>query len=307
MTVGWPGRNDGAMSISIARSVALLLIVSSFSACALLQKAAKAANPEIVVKDITIKELTLDGVGFHINAELKNNLPVPLPATSLKVDVLVNDKKLTALTTAPVSVGASTSAPLPFDVVIRYADLGGVVKSMADIPSWKLGLKGSMEFHVDLPALPPKINVPFSVEKTVPAFLPEISVDSVQLRHPDLTSMLGNLFTKEIKLGLDLAITVKNRGGARFSVRQMNYSMNIEGRELFQGNTTGASTSADGRSTSVKTSTEISVQESLQSIVKALQKKSIPYQLKGSLGLDFPGVDFKQYQLPLNKDGQITL
>lgn len=289
------------------RSLTLALLVGSLSSCALLQKAAKAANPEIHVKDISIKDLTLEGIGFHVDAELQNNLPVALPPTALKIDVLVNEKKLTAVTTAPVSVGASASAPMPFDVALKYTDLGGVIKSMADVPSWKLGLKGSMDFKIDLPGLPPKVSVPFAVEKTVPAFLPEVSVESVQLRHPDITSMLGTLFTKEIKLGLDLVVTVKNRGGAKFSVRQMSYAVAIEGKDLFQGSTTAATTSPDGRSTSMKISTDIAVKESIQSMVTALQKKAIPYQMKGNLAFEFPGVDFKQFQLPLNKDGKINL
>lgn len=292
------------------RSLVLLisiLALASLPSCSLFQKIAQSAQPEFHVRDVSVKNVTLENISFHVDSELVNRLPVPIPSSVLKLDILINGRKLSSMQSAPVSVPASGSVPVPVDVSLKFTDIASIVKSMSLVESFKLGLQGSIDFRIDVPGLPPSISVPFRVEKTVPSFVPEVTVDSIQLRHPDLGSLMGAFLKDEIKLGLDLSVTVKNRGGSKLTVRDLGYSLSLEDRELFNGQTTAATAGADGKSSTLRISTDVSVREGIKSLISLLQKRAIPYALKGNMRIDFPGLDLNQIQLPLNKDGRINL
>lgn len=281
------------------------MLVVLLPGCSVLQTLIAGSAPEFRIKDFSVKEFNLDSITFHVDSELINNLHVPLPQSILKLDLNINDQRLSAIQSAPFAVRAGAATPVPLDVKIGYIDLYKIVTSLSLIESFKVGLIGSADFPMSVPGLPEKISVPFNLEKTVPSFVPDISIDSVQVRRPDLSSIAGALFTGEIPLGLDLDLTVKNKGGAPFNVKDLGYSMLLSGKNVFEGKTSTTESSEDGKSSKIKIRTDIPLKESVKSILPMLQGNSINYQLKGNANLKFAGVDVSDVKLPLDKVGTV--
>lgn len=281
----------------------MLVVVSP--GCSVLQKIIGGSAPEFKIRDFSIKEFNIDSITFHVDSELINHMHVPLPQSALKLDLNINDQRLSAIQSAPFSVKANGATPVPLDVKIGYIDLYRIVTSLSLIESFKVGLNGSADFPLSVPGLPEKVSVPFNLEKTVPSFLPNISIDSVQVRRPDLSSIAGAIFSGEIPLGLDLDLTVKNQGGAKFNVKDLGYSMLLGGKNVFEGKTSTTETSEDGKSSKVKIRTDLPLKESVKAILPMLQGNTINYQLKGNANLKFAGVDLSDVKLPLDKAGTV--
>lgn len=288
--------------LTLLASMAMIALLPS---CSLFQKILANAQPEFKINAFTVKDLSLESITFHIDAELLNHLPVPLPQSLLKLDVKINDQPLTKMQSGPISVKAGASTPVPLDLTLKYADLYRIVKSMSLVESFKVGFQGAADFPVTLPGMPEKISVPFNVEKTVPSFLPDVTIDSVQIRRPDLSSLVSSVFKDEIPLGMDVDLTVNNRGGAKFNFDQMGYTMMLGGSNVFKGKTTSAEAGPDGKSSKIRISTDVPLKESVKAILPLLKGSAINYEFKGTAAFTFADVDLSELKLPLNKTGSI--
>lgn len=286
----------------LALTVAMMAVLSS---CSLFQQIMTRAQPEFEIHSLSVKDIDLDSITLHIDAELINHLPVPLPQSILQLDVKINDQPFTKMQSEPISVRASASTPVPLDLTLRYGDLYRVVRSMSLIESFKVGFDGAVDFPVSLPGLPDTIHVPFQMEKTVPSFLPDVTVESIRIRRPDLTSLISSAFTDEIPLGMDLDLTIKNQGGASFDFEGMGYTMLLGGKPVFEGKTTSAEAGPDKRSSRIRISTDLPLRESVKAILPLLQGNSIAYELKGNAAFSFSGVDVDELKLPLQQSGSI--
>jgi hypothetical protein len=285
-----------------------IIALSSLTAlpsCSLFQKLLASAQPEFRINSLRVTELSLESISFHVDSELVNHFAIPLPQSILKLDLKINDKKLTSIQSDPISAKAGSSTPIPFNVKLKYSDLYSVIGSMSLVDAFKFGLHGGADFSIKLPGMPEKITVPFNVEKTVPSFLPDVTIDSVKLRRPDLSSIVGSAFTDEIPLGLDVELTVKNRGGAKFNFENLGYTMLLDGKSVFEGRTTSSEPGLDGKSSKVRISTDLPLKESVRALLPVLKGNAIAYQLKGDLGFKFAGVDLNELKLPLDKKGTI--
>ena len=274
--------------------------------CSVFQKILAPSMPEFQINDFSVKDVGLDGITFHIDAELLNHLPVPLPESIMNMKLNINDQQLTTFKTSPIAVKARGKTPVPVDMTLRYIDIYRIVSSMSLIESFKVGFHGSADFPVSMPGLPDTISVPFDVEKTVPSFLPDISLGDINIRRPDLSSLVGALFTSEIPLGLDLDLIVANKGGAKFNFDDMGYTMLLGNKPVFKGTSQTAETAADGKSTTIRISTDVPLKESVKAILPLLQGNSIQYELDANAAFKFAGVDLNKISLPVKKKGAFS-
>lgn len=285
--------------------LASMVLVALLPSCSLFQKVFSSVQPEFRIKAFTVKDLSLESITFHIDAELLNHLPVPLPESLLNLDIKVNDQPLTKMQSGPISVKAGAATPVPLDMTLKYSDLYRIIRSMSLVESFKIGFQGKADFPITLPGMPEVISVPFHVEKTVPSFLPDVSIDSVKIRRPDLSSLVSSVFTDEIPLGMDVDLTVRNRGGAKFRFDGMGYSMMLGGSRVFEGKTGLSEAGPDGKSTKIQIRTDVPLKESIKAILPLLKGNSINYELRGAAAFKFAGVDLSELKLPLNRSGSI--
>ncbi len=289
------------MKTKILKYYIVIFFIFSLGSCALMQKIFMKKDPEFVVQSVSVQKVSLDGIVFKIESELFNYYSFGLPESILAYNVNINQIKFFDGQTNKFSVKANSSVKIPLTINLRFEDIAKLVSEFYKTDKLLLSVQGKSVFPLNYPGLPKSISVPFSVEKTIPAFLPKIQIQDVSIK---LTNYeLDKFFLGKSSLNLNLKLIVENTGGSFFKLNQKNFVFQLQGSDIVK---TEFLNFSESRKQEIEIKSEIPITNTMQSLYKAVLQKQIDFYLKTDFEFIFENVDFKQFQLPVEYRGEAT-
>ncbi|MBI39860.1 MAG: hypothetical protein CMF59_09690 [Leptospiraceae bacterium] len=284
------------------RWMSAVLLLTSFwylgGSCSLLQALFDPNGPQFRIAGFSIEDISLDGMTVKLDAELKNPYPVSLPASSLNLDLNINQNHLTKLNTDPIAVKANSVASFPIRLNLEFKKLKALFQNLSSVEQYTMGLRGSADFDVKLASMPSKVSVPLSMEQKVPAFFPDVSVENFDMDAPDL------LAGADSALAAAFDLKIKNQAAADFLVQGLNYSLELSGNSFLSGES--VETKKEGDASVVRVNSKIPLMGAGRAFLSLFQAGGSSYRVKGDSNLEFPGSDLASTAFGFNKEGKLT-
>ncbi|GIX43026.1 MAG: hypothetical protein KatS3mg129_2759 [Leptospiraceae bacterium] len=290
-------------SRSFLRIIIIMFLLNTLSYCTILQKIFMQKDPEFKIHEIKLHDVKLSGIILKIDSELINYYKFGLPESQLKFDIKINDQLLSKYQSDKFQIAANSSVHIPIYLQLKFADIAKIVSNFSSQKNIKLSMIGGVDFPLDIPGLPKNVHVPFNVEKSIPAFLPKISIE-------DLNIQLKNIKFQDFtvgapKLSINLKLLIENEGGSLFTLSKNDLIFQLGSQKILSIKNLPQEPT---RSHIIDISTEISLTDSLKNIYDMLiTNKNIDYFIKGDLGFQFEDVDFNQFLIPIDRKGQLIL
>ncbi|MFN3604254.1 MAG: hypothetical protein ACK4UJ_06070 [Leptonema sp. (in: bacteria)] len=286
------------------KNLKLILIVVLLSNCSVLQKIFMKKDPEIIIKNIKLQNINLEGFTIFLDTELVNFYKFGLPKSKLNFDVNINDHLLTKYSSNEFQIAAESSVPIPIYLKFKYQDIGKLFKEFSNSEFLKLNLMGGADFDLNIPGFPNKITVPFKVEKRIPSFMPEVQIQNMDIQIEN--TKFQDFLVGNTKLKLNLKLLIENKGGSSFNLLTKDTSFKLEEKDLLRIST--IEINEIGKKQLLDLSTELPVTESLRFLIDSfLSSKPIKYNFESKLNFKFSNVDLNEFEFPIKYHGNLSL
>ncbi len=296
------GSNERARLSGIRRWLVTVLVLLCVwfagGSCSLLQALFDPNGPQFRIAGFSIEDISLEGMTVKLDAELKNPYPVGLPASSLNLDLNINQNHLTKVNTDPIAVKANSVAHFPIRLNLEFKKLKALFQNLSTVEQYTMGLRGSADFDVKMASLPSKVSVPLSMEQKVPAFFPDVSIENFDFSGPDFLSGADSALAAAFDL------KIKNQAAADFLVQGLNYSLELSGNSFLSGES--VQTKKDGDASVVRVDSRIPLMGAGRAFLSLFQSGGSSYRVKGNSDLEFPGSDLASTAFGFDKEGKLS-
>ncbi|PJZ64987.1 hypothetical protein EHQ27_04790 [Leptospira wolffii] len=294
-------------------------------------------KPSFILEKVSIAEINLNEIRLKVDSKVKNPYPVPLPATNLDTNILIEGQQFTKAKTKIPSVGGNSNKAVPVDLVFSYNDLAELYKK---VPG-KTDLMVKVQGTVSLP-IPEKyksvagrdaLDFPFEEERQIPAVLPDIEIRNFRIIKPDpstilssagtedlakkatsfLDSLLGSqkkspgsavaagLSALDLKVDTEFDIILKNRASSRLQFSEFEFELSLEKEKFLTGQPTKIENKGQESVLSIRTSFPLG--SVTQGIANAVTKKSAAFRLVGKATTEAPEIGTGPIPFKFDKSG----
>ncbi|MCS7205983.1 MAG: LEA type 2 family protein [Leptospiraceae bacterium] len=276
----------------------ILFLFLFFSSCLLIQKLFMPKEPEFKIRDVSLYDASLQKFVIKVDTDFINHYRFGLPETKLNFDVKINQQFLSKIESGKFKVAAKSSVNLPLFVEIRYQDLYKTIQTFLNQPKLTLSLDGGTMLHLNVPGLPKQIYVPFTIEKTIPSFVPKVELEDIELQ---IERVRMDGFPIGIpKMKLIAKLNIQNQGGSKFFLQANNIAFTLADQEIIK---------FQPIQTTFDTKQMIDLTMELpdpETITKFLKNPKSSYLLKGNLEFQFADVDISKFNIPIEFRGKVT-
>ncbi|HBS03639.1 MAG TPA: hypothetical protein DEA96_01655 [Leptospiraceae bacterium] len=276
----------------------LMCVWYAGGSCSLLQALFDPNGPQFRIAGFSIEDISLEGMTVKLDAELKNPYPVGLPASSLNLDLNINQNHLTKVNTDPIAVKANSVAHFPIRLNLEFKKVKALFQNLSTVEQYTMGLRGSADFDVKMASLPSKVSVPLSMEQKVPAFFPDVTIENFDFSGPDFISGADSALSAAFDL------KIKNQAAADFLVQGLNYSLELSGNSFLSGES--VETKKDGDASVVRVDSRIPLMGAGRAFLSLFQSGGSSYRVKGNSDLEFPGSDLASTAFGFDKEGKLA-
>ncbi|MCB1305623.1 MAG: hypothetical protein KDK37_15150, partial [Leptospiraceae bacterium] len=190
----------------------------------------------------------------------------------------------------------STAIPVKFE--LQFAKLKTFFQNVSSVTDYTLGLRGSADFPIKLGSMPTKVSVPLSMEKKLPAFIPDVSLENVDFSAPSL------LDGADAALSAAFDLRIENQAAADFLVNGLNYSMDLGGSSFLQGKS--LQTSRDGNASVVRVDSSLPILGAGRAFLSLFKSGGSNYRIRGDSDVAFPGSDLEKTDFQFDKSGKLS-
>jgi len=293
----------------------LLVLVQSCSALEILRS--KVPKPEFSIQGLRIQEITLSEMTLELLSTVKNPYETNLPSSQLGLNVLLEGKQFTRIDTDLGGIASRSTKRIPIDLKFRYSDLLPFFKMVPSKDSIRLSLSGTLK--VPLPAKEQtllgmkEIAFPVEIERALPSFYPEIEVSGFSVTLPDARSLATEAARRAGFLGSSSAseesslvlanfdLRFRNRNPASILLSKLKFSMNLDGNSFVD--LSPQEILSQGTTNTIPVRAKIPFPSS--ALLQSLQRKQARFQIEGSSGIRFPGVDENTTEFLFSQGGTL--
>jgi LEA14-like dessication related protein len=279
------------------RVLLILTAVLILAGCGTIRDAADIREPDVTFQDMSIDQITFDGVTLLFDFEVNNPNRFGVSAEQYSYEFFINEQSfITGLQEDPLSIGRESSQSIQVPVTLNFSEVYETFRSVVRQDSLSYALSTEVEF--DMPVLGMrKVPVRTSGEIPIPK-VPRIS--------------MGDFNVKEMSLsGAEVEVTfnVQNPNPFAISVANAAYELTVNGREWLD--TTLGETIRVGASERRTISIPIRLSSSqmgsaLMDIMRG--ESTFNYDLKGSADISADLQGFRDGQaFPFDLSGTYTL
>jgi LEA14-like dessication related protein len=318
-------RNHPVAIQTLAISLLLLLLASCASVLP-----GGISEPKAELKRFEVASLSLRDITFLVEISVKNPYPLSLPFDGMGIDFSVEGAKVFSVASrGGFTVPASGSKSNSFTVTLTYADVIKVVRDYASKDYLRTVIDGTLSIPLPaLPGLPKSYTFDWSLEKTIPAIKPRVSVLDFRVvpptqaqvkdalakagRNLDAGTVLGALRNVlegkrpaagvidpaeiDVPLSVSFTIEVANEAKAALSFAKLGYDLVVNGDPLVAGESTQV-VHREGRSLITVVST-FSSRSLSQNVRKLLQDRKGTFLLRGTASIKLPD-EIRKEPVPL--------
>jgi LEA14-like dessication related protein len=143
-------------------------------------------KPLVALDKIAIESVTMNDITLHADLLITNPYPLSIEITKSVAETLVEDKKL-AYTVSDKSfyVNADKTEKAGFDVTIKFDDMEKAIVNYTSKEELTVTINTLFEVVLpDIPLLPKKTLITYSIVKVVPALKPEFTIKNFLISIP---------------------------------------------------------------------------------------------------------------------------
>lgn len=204
------------------KTLRIIILSSLLLSCAALKKMVKNSSPTIKTGQVTVENLSFDGIDLLLDLHVTNPNPIEIPLTGLSYIITMNEKPiLSGKKTDNPKVSASTTSTIQLPFHVSFSDIQSISTDILSKDEIKLDIKSELFFTIPLVGAK---SITFETSQTVP--IPKIP-----------TLKVGKFSKKDISFSgatLVFEIEINNPNSVALKLNDLNYAFSISGNELLK-------------------------------------------------------------------------
>ncbi len=303
-----------------------LSILASLSGCASLEgiTGITPPSPTVSLRGFTPSSIDMEAITFQLEMEVKNPYPAAIPVEQIELRYFIEDTEVfQAVNSTDIRIPARNSQVSSFAVRLPFDGISNSVRNYSQqefldtrvdmlirIPLPNIpGLPRTMEFsktaEVRIPALKPRVRIlnfqvdPPSREAIAAAArrAGNINLDSAVSSFSGLLSGRQsrpaiNPQDLDVPFNIRFTIDIENQTAAQIDFPQLDFSMQINGNTLLEGES--RTVSVRNGHTIIEVVNSFSSRQLGASVLSAFQQGSGTYTIQGAASLQLPAEYFPQ-------------
>jgi len=280
-------------------TAALLLSVLLLASCSEIGQVLQQVNiqkPRARVEKVKLTGLSFKKVDLNFNVGVTNPNPVAVKLSGFDYDFLLNNHsflKGSQQKNLQISAGGKSSVDIPLS--LTFAEIYKTFNSLKGADSIKYQLK--LKLGVNLPVLG-VVKIPLSSSGYFPNLrLPAIRFKSIRLKKISLSGAQ-----------LDLGLQLKNPNALNFTVKKLNYQLDVNGTNWLSGLTKQPITIHKKDQSEIHLPITLNFMDMGMAVYRLLTSdQKLNYHLKGKADFNTPLQLLHSFSLPFDESGKIDL
>jgi len=279
------------------RALFLFTIVLILSGCSTIRDAADIREPNVSFQDMSIDQITFDGVTLLFDFEISNPNRFGVSAEQYSYEFFINEQSfISGLQEEPLSISRESAQTIQVPVTLNFSEVYETFSSVVRQDSLSYALATEVEF--DVPVLGNrKVPVRTSGEIPVPK-VPRIS--------------MGEFNVKDISLSgaeVEVSFNVQNPNPFAISIANAAYELTVNGREWLDTTLDETIRVAGSERQTINIPIRLSSSQMGSALMDIMRGEStFNYDLKGSADISAELNGFRDGQsFPFDLSGTYTL
>lgn len=280
----------------MARIFILFLAGLLIGSCSAVKQLTNVQKPNVSIKNVRFTGMSLSDIDLAVEVGIENPNQMGVNLQAFDYDFQINDASfLAGQQEKPQQIEANGSSSFEIPLTLNFKDLYSTFTSLKNQDNSGYNIGAGLTF--DLPILG-KTRIPISKSGEFPLIkLPTVKFAGIKVDKINLT-------------GADMAlnIEVNNPNAFGFTLKDLNYNFNVNGKNWAQGISQSLTEISEKGTGTVKIPISLNFLEIGTAVFSMLSNSSnVDYSFDGNFGFDSALPLLKNMNVPINRSGKLDI